>query len=862
MMPIAPLRLRAFALSPVTTRLLSVVLLLLAFALRVYRIGEQRVWWDEGWSVWVARFAPLEILRQTGHDVHPPLYFQLLHFWRLISGDSEAGLRLLSALLGTLAVALTYSLGRRMARGTLAHNPATAAGLLAALLLAVSRFAIAWSQEIRMYALATLLALLAVWAARQFWQRGRARDAALYVAATAAGLYTLYLFAPVWGAINLAWLVSLKERGSRGAGEQGRTHPPRPPAPLHPCIFCWLALQLAVLTLFAPWLWYAAGGFLSTASATPIGLLDFLHIYWTVLTVGIPVDVAQFNRLTLPALAVFVAAVGALVVKASAGGRRTTDDRQQITGGGRSDSPLLSRPPAPLQDLILLLSTLLLPALLVYLISLPKQNFYNPPFNPRYLVIFTPFYSILLAWGIVTIGTWMGRADRRPQTTDDKAGSSHTQTSVDGAAVSGQRSSVVRRLSSVVPVLLAAFMLAVALVGLWPYYPGRVLVDDYPSLVSTIDAYRQPDDAVVLYTDTDWPIFAYHHPQPWRGVPHLWTLAPESTADFLEPIWAAHEAIWLVTTPYSAGGDPQRHVPAWLTEQATAVREFTYKDMALTLYTRTAERAATADQVTGDTPANLNVPLPGGGTLTGYAQAARDFKSGDIIHLFFYRQGSEAGRTEVGLIDTASSNVWGTTTVEWPAASGTARQQVDILVPPEAPTGDYRFYVRDANGATVPFGRLTVRQRQSTLLTTDDVTIANPLSATFGNEGIRLLGYDLAQETVRPGETVDLTLYWTSDGATAQRYKVFTHVLGDTFNAGTGNFLWGQADNEPAANTRPTTTWRADEVIVDQYAIPIAADAPPGTYRIEIGLYDPLTGARLMTADGADHLILTEVNVE
>jgi hypothetical protein len=65
-----------------------------------------------------------------------------------------------------------------------------------------------------------------------------------------------------------------------------------------------ISLQLLVLALFLPWLSYAAGGFLSTASATPIRLLDFLHIYWTVLTVGIPVDVAQFNWLTLPALAI------------------------------------------------------------------------------------------------------------------------------------------------------------------------------------------------------------------------------------------------------------------------------------------------------------------------------------------------------------------------------------------------------------------------------------------------------------------------------------------------------------------------------------------------------------------------------
>ena len=130
-----------------------------------------------------------------------------------------------------------------------------------------------------------------------------------------------------------------------------------------------------------------------------------------------------------------------------------------------------------LRDLTLLLSILLLPALIVYFVSLPRQNFYNPPFNPRYLVIFTPFYSILLAWGVAALGSR-------------------------GAGVQGSRGesgqwSVV---SGLLALSLSAFMLAVALVGLRPYYPGRVLVDDYPSLVSTIGAYRRPGDAVVLYS--------------------------------------------------------------------------------------------------------------------------------------------------------------------------------------------------------------------------------------------------------------------------------------------------------------------------------------------------------------------------
>jgi len=33
--------------------------------------------------------------------------------------------------------------------------------------------------------------------------------------------------------------------------------------------------------------------------------------------------------------------------------------------------------------------------------------------------------------------------------------------------------------------------------------------------------------------------------------------------------------------------------------------------------------------------------------------------------------------------------------------------------------------------------------------------------------------------------------------------------------------------------------------VADEYAIPVAPDAPPGTYVIEVGMYDAATGARL-----------------
>jgi hypothetical protein len=146
-----------------------------------------------------------------------------------------------------------------------------------------------------------------------------------------------------------------------------------------------------------------------------------------------------------------------------------------------------------------------------------------------------------------------------------------------------------------------------------------------------------------------------------------------------------------------------------------------------------------------------------------------------------------------------------------------------------------------------------------------DVDVAHPLEIDFG-DGIRLLGYDLQAEKLRPGEMLHLTLYWQATQPIERQYKVFTHVLGQVFNAESGNFLWGQQDNEPVNGTRPTSTWRKDEVVVDRFAILLNPQAPGGRYAIEIGLYDPATGERLPVVEGrkrvvADHLVLTQVMV-
>jgi mannosyltransferase len=128
------------------------------------------------------------------------------------------------------------------------------------------------------------------------------------------------------------------------------------------------------------------------------------------------------------------------------------------------------------------------------------------------------------------------------------------------------------------------------------------------------------------------------------------------------------------------------------------------------------------------------------------------------------------------------------------------------------------------------------------------------LGATLDN-GIVLEGYRLASRSLKPGETLALTLVWRADQApTADRWKVFTHILD------AGSKVVAQRDAEPADNLRPTTTWQPGERIDDNYGIVVPADLPAGSYTLEIGMY---AGEKRATFQGqGDHLVLGQIQVE
>ncbi|MFJ4192950.1 glycosyltransferase family 39 protein [Pseudomonas sp. NPDC089534] len=207
-------------------------ILLLAAVVRFYGLTASAIWGDEGSSVLLARYPLAEIWRHAAFDVHPPLYFMLLHGWIGLFGDGVFAIRCFSALAGVATVGLGMWLVDRLATRR--------AAVMAGVLLALLPTAVGYSQDVRMYAMLGLL-LTAATLALAYWVRQprRKRYLVFYALLMGAALYTHY-FAVLaalshWSYLGLIRLLP----GFRLRHIQRRD---------------WWLANLGIAVLFLPWL--------------------------------------------------------------------------------------------------------------------------------------------------------------------------------------------------------------------------------------------------------------------------------------------------------------------------------------------------------------------------------------------------------------------------------------------------------------------------------------------------------------------------------------------------------------------------------------------------------------------------------
>jgi len=194
--------------------------------------------------------------------------------------------------------------------------------------------------------------------------------------------------------------------------------------------------------------------------------------------------------------------------------------------------------------------------------------------------------------------------------------------------------------------------------------------------------------------------------------------------------------------------------------------------------------------------------------------------------------------------------------------------KTSVLVPPQS-TGE-RLTVaisllHPATGKMVPvqdgwwpFGRRLVELGEVEVaawpLETGFPPMEKPFSASFGEPVIAELGgYDLDQTA----EELGLTLYWQARVVTEKSWVVFVHLTD-----GAGEVI-SQGDGLPAGGTRPTTTWRPDEVIRDRHVVPLAG-VPEGVYTVRVGLYSGDERLAAFEGDGRwpdDRVVLEAITI-
>ncbi|MCB0197164.1 MAG: glycosyltransferase family 39 protein [Anaerolineae bacterium] len=180
------------------------------FAVRLYALGRQSLWYDETVSAFLASKTAIDLVAHTARDIHPPGYYLSLHGWTMLVGSSPFSLTLFSVGFGLLLIPLTYSLAR-----LLANEPVA---LWSAVLVAVSPYHLWYSQEVRMYTLGAALGVAAAYCLIKAVRQDRIQYWLGYALAAIGGLYTLYYFAFLLVAINsfiVVWLL-LKRRMRRG----------------------------------------------------------------------------------------------------------------------------------------------------------------------------------------------------------------------------------------------------------------------------------------------------------------------------------------------------------------------------------------------------------------------------------------------------------------------------------------------------------------------------------------------------------------------------------------------------------------------------------------------------------------------
>ena len=789
---------------------LLVLLLLLAFALRLHRLGYQSLWYDEAVSMHLALKDLGSLTLHTARDIHPPLYYYLLHFWILAAGSSEFSAAFFSLVFGILIIAACYRLGTELYDRR--------AGLLTAFLLAVSPFNLWYSQEIRMYTLGASLGLASLYClvrlAGLTRRESRAHVASAeahpdgqkggtwklwlgYILSAAAGLYTLYYFAFLLLFQNLlviGWWLATRLKGSKGVVSLRR----------------WVLAQGLVLMLYLPWLPVA----LRQAVFPPVppwrGFTDLGTVIiesWTALSLGQSVD--PESLLVWPVLS-FMFALYLLGLRGAATGNR-----------GRVKS-------------ILLCGHAFVPLLAIYLLSLR-----TPLFHVRYAFTYSPPFYLLLALGLIRLGR--SRRIALPLSLlviTVACGYSIYRFHLDPQYASDNHRAAVNYIEEgMAPGDAILINAGYSYPAFLYYYEGKVAwrgrLVDYPP-----DGDGR-DGAIILQTGTIWGDEGLGWGDPASD---FYATSEEETAQALERVFAHHDRVWVYRI-YDTVTDPQGFIRQWLEEQGRMLGEERFAGES---YMRVQCYLTTRDEEYSTEPVHhsLDEEVAKGLRLVGY-DAPRAARSGDELQVSLQWQNGDEAETDYGVhlgmaieedVDLGEWTVAGTSAMApLEAGGGSISQEIDLHILPGTPPLEYKLIVevydasvRESVGSLA--GRATIGTIKVMRPLVPSPTPPMPYEpwANFGNV-LQLTGYELSALDVEPGGEIGVTLLWRAWDVPLPRIESTLE-----FRDEEGRVV--AAEEEVLGGAYPATLWMREELVREVYGIAIPKGVSSGRYQLTLAL--------------------------
>lgn len=125
----------------------------------------------------------------------------------------------------------------------------------------------------------------------------------------------------------------------------------------------------------------------------------------------------------------------------------------------------------------------------------------------------------------------------------------------------------------------------------------------------------------------------------------------------------------------------------------------------------------------------------------------------------------------------------------------------------------------------------------------DSTQFVSPSTPVKFENSIYLDRVEIASTSPRPGNDLVLLLYWRAAAPPRKDYTIFAHLIDAQ-----GKIV-SSLDTQPRRGLLPTSSWRINYLIPDGLALTIDPGIAPGTYTVELGLYELASMQRLALID-------------